>query len=191
MNNKNELVEIVAKNIAHYRKQLNMTQLDLAEKLNYSDKSVSKWERAEGMPDVYVLKELSDFFGVGLDDLVREHKFKPIAKKKKDLISFFYASLPWVVAAFVFALLSLLGIEGRWWLFFIGAIPASALTLYIFNTVWRRIVFIFVYQTIFIWSLSVLVFLLVNQPAAYYIFIATVPIYLFVMLLLFMIYKKR
>ncbi|MFQ9093492.1 MAG: helix-turn-helix transcriptional regulator [Ruminococcus sp.] len=42
----------IAGNISRYRKQLGMTQLDLSEKINYSDKSISKWERGDGIPDV-------------------------------------------------------------------------------------------------------------------------------------------
>ena len=48
-----------AKNIAAYRKSHKDTQLDLARKLNYSDKSVSKWERGEGLPDVYILAQIA------------------------------------------------------------------------------------------------------------------------------------
>ena len=56
-------------NIAAHRKRAGMTQACLAEKLNYSDKAVSKWERGESMPDVTTLVQLADLFGVSLDDL--------------------------------------------------------------------------------------------------------------------------
>ena len=60
----------IAGNIAKYRKQLGMTQIDLSEKINYSDKSISKWERGDGIPDVPTLVQLAEIFGVSLDDLV-------------------------------------------------------------------------------------------------------------------------
>ena len=41
-----------AKNITELRILNNMTQMELAEKLNYSDKTISKWERAESSPDI-------------------------------------------------------------------------------------------------------------------------------------------
>ena len=54
----------IAGNIAKYRKQLGMTQIDLSEKINYSDKSISKWERGDGIPDVEVDEiELKEFIG--------------------------------------------------------------------------------------------------------------------------------
>ena len=63
-----------SKNLIKLRKSINYTQADLAKKLNYSDKAISKWERSESMPDIYMLKEMADFFGVTIDFLLAEHK---------------------------------------------------------------------------------------------------------------------
>ena len=62
-----------AKNLIQLRKQMKITQVEFAEKINYSDKAVSKWERGESIPDVAVLKSIGDFFGVTIDFLVTEH----------------------------------------------------------------------------------------------------------------------
>ena len=69
-----ELGQIIGKNITRLRKIANMTQLELAEKLNYSDKSVSKWEQGNGIPDVRILMQIAELFGVTLDDLVHEQQ---------------------------------------------------------------------------------------------------------------------
>ena len=70
-----DLREIIAKNICALRTEANMTQLGLAELLNYSDKAVSKWERGEALPDVLVLKAIADHFGVSVDYLLTdEHR---------------------------------------------------------------------------------------------------------------------
>lgn len=50
-----------------------MTQAELGEQLNYSDKSISKWERGEAIPDAAVLKRMSEIFGVTVDYLLNEH----------------------------------------------------------------------------------------------------------------------
>ena len=63
-----------AKNIAAYRKAHKDTQLDLARKLNYSDKSVSKWERGEGLPDVYILAQIAQLYGVTVSNLIGEEE---------------------------------------------------------------------------------------------------------------------
>ena len=62
--------QIVAKNIADLRRASGLTQMEFAEKLNYSDKAVSKWERGDSLPDVAVLKQIADLFQVTLDYLV-------------------------------------------------------------------------------------------------------------------------
>ncbi|MEI3434697.1 MAG: helix-turn-helix transcriptional regulator [Clostridia bacterium] len=59
----NDLKRIIANNITNLRKSKNLTQLEFAKELNYSDKAISKWERAESIPDVVVLKQIADFFG--------------------------------------------------------------------------------------------------------------------------------
>lgn len=71
MEEKQDLTRILASNIAVRRKAAGMTQAELAEVLGYSDKTVSKWERAEGIPDVLCLKRMADIFGVRMDDLLK------------------------------------------------------------------------------------------------------------------------
>ena len=67
-----DLKQILAKNITALRQASRMTQLELAEKLNYSDKAISKWERGESIPDVTVLKAIADLVGVTLDYLLED-----------------------------------------------------------------------------------------------------------------------
>ena len=62
--------QIVAGNLAALRKAQGLTQLQLAEQLHYSDKAVSKWERGESMPDLAVMKQLADFYGIRIDDFL-------------------------------------------------------------------------------------------------------------------------
>ena len=67
--NEDVLKKNVSEKITFYRKAAGLTQLELAEKLNYSDKSVSKWERGDGLPDITVLTNMAELFGVSVDDL--------------------------------------------------------------------------------------------------------------------------
>lgn len=57
--------------IASLRKENGMTQLELAEKMNVTDKAVSKWERDLAFPDVQTLPKLAELFGVSVDDLIK------------------------------------------------------------------------------------------------------------------------
>ena len=70
---------IIANNIAKFRKEAKLTQAELAEKLNYSDKAISKWERGESLPDVIILNQIAQVFGITLDSLVSN---KPEKKKR-------------------------------------------------------------------------------------------------------------
>lgn len=69
-----DLKLVFARNLVALRRKEKLTQAELAEKINYSDKAVSKWERAESVPDVTVLVGIARFFGVTLDFLVTEHE---------------------------------------------------------------------------------------------------------------------
>ena len=79
-----DIKSVVAKNIAELRQANGMTQLELAEKLNYSDKAVSKWERGDSMPDISVLVEIADLFHVSLDYLIHEDHTAAQAEAKAE-----------------------------------------------------------------------------------------------------------
>ena len=76
-----DLKFILARNLTAYRKAMNLTQLELAEKLNYSDKAVSKWERAESVPDILILKKIADIYHVSIDDLIKDKDVTKIKVK--------------------------------------------------------------------------------------------------------------
>ena len=53
------------------RKENGMTQKQLADKMNLSDKTISKWERGKGCPDVSLLNDLSEIFGVNIEEILK------------------------------------------------------------------------------------------------------------------------
>ena len=134
------LRRIVAANIVSLRTANHMTQLELGEKLNYSDKAISRWERGEAVPDAGVLLQLSQLFGVTVDYLLHEHaeeksqKIPPrrINHRTVALISFIGV---WTAALFVFIVFYLLGqIQ---WLSFVYALPVSLTVLLVMNSVYH------------------------------------------------------
>lgn len=82
MENSIEINQKIAKNLTHYRKAAGLTQAELAEIINYSDKSVSKWESGNGVPDIYTLIQLAKLYGVTVDVLIGDAT-APIAVEKK------------------------------------------------------------------------------------------------------------
>src|SRR5574344_1560092 len=71
--------EIISKNIVGLRKKAKMTQQDLAEKLYYSDKAVSKWERGESLPDAEMLANIAKLFNVDVNYLFTDHDYKELS----------------------------------------------------------------------------------------------------------------
>lgn len=139
------LKNIIAQNIAQLRRDNNMTQLELAEKLNYSDKAISKWERGESLPDVAVLKNIADIFLVSVDYLLEEVHKKPVPpaartttrKRRRGVITWLGVLLAWMVATIAFVTLQLIfPAKMSAWLTFVWAIPVSAVVWLIMNSVW-------------------------------------------------------
>ena len=103
MEKEEKLRRNLANNLIHYRKESNLTQLQLAEKLNYSDKAISKWERAESVPDIYILNTLAELYSCSVDDLLSERiKVKRSFYKNRFIISLMAVALVWLVAIIVY-----------------------------------------------------------------------------------------
>lgn len=139
-----ELKKTVAENIIRLRTNAKLTQAELGEKLNYSDKSVSKWERAESLPDAFVLKSMAELFNVSVDYILGSHTEdeeievkNPIKKSNHKIISLIAIFGVWaaVLIAFVTTWITL----GKvYWLLFVYAIPVTFLLLLIFNSIWSK-----------------------------------------------------
>ena len=82
-----DLKQLIGKNITKLRTSSKLTQAEFAEQLNYTDKAVSKWERGESLPDIVILKQIADMFGVKVDYLLSEHfdDEKPIVGAEKKI----------------------------------------------------------------------------------------------------------
>lgn len=136
-----EMKKIVAENIMRLRTSLNLTQAQLGERLNYSDKSVSKWERGESIPDVFVLKAIADMGGVTVDYLLTRHdpdeELRPEAATRRYSRRFITLTVLagiCALAVLVFVVLWICGIIH--WMIFVYAVPVSLITLLVLNTIW-------------------------------------------------------
>ena len=157
------LNDILADNLVYYRKAKGLTQIQLAEELHYSDKSISKWERGEGLPDVLILKSLAEFYGIDVDDFFKQERKKISSprKKRKDhiFIKMFSIAIVWIVATITFFSVYVALVWPHSWLIFIYAVLVSAIVLLTLASVyWNRITF-FVSLSLLIWSLTVSVHL--------------------------------
>ncbi len=179
MEGEKDMQALIAKNLAEYRKAAGMTQLELSEKLNYSDKAVSKWERAEGVPDIFILKQIADIYGVTVNDLISERKAKlrNNPRFRKIAITALSVLLVWVVATAVYVLISLFQVTApKLWLIFMYAITASAIVALVFVSLWAKRKFALIPVSILIWSLAAALFLSVSVPNNWLFFIACIPV---------------
>ena len=141
----NDLKSVIAKNLIKYRKEKGFTQQELAEILNYSDKSISKWERGEGVPDIYILKQIAELYGVTVNDIIEmespSHENIPLVNKLKNhvLITLMSVMLVWFVATIAHSILKIIfPDEIRVLYCYIYAVPLSSIVFYIFNRIWFR-----------------------------------------------------
>lgn len=151
--NDEQLKQNLGANIVAYRKREGLTQMGLAEKLNYSDKAVSKWERGESAPDLPTLVQLAELFGVTVNDLlvdpnalpansgpvqrVMEKAVEKTLKRKADkrIILALSSLLVWFVALLAFVVVSSLDV-GKSWLAFFYAVPVNAIVLLSLCSAW-------------------------------------------------------
>ena len=149
-----QLKDMIGKNISAHRKRCGLTQAGLAEKLNYSDKAVSKWERGESMPDVSTLVQLAKLFEITVDELVSDPNALPAEtagvqkamgkvvektlkrKANKNIILSLSSLLVWFVALLIYVVAASAGFpQGA--LAFLYAIPANAIVLLSLRSAWR------------------------------------------------------
>lgn len=162
-----ELKMTIAKNLAAYRKLNNLTQLELAEKLNYSDKSVSKWERGDGLPDILVLKTIADFYGITVNDFMLNGKPKKhrTVRHQQILIPLLSVAFVWLIATVVYMVLKMLPFDltGEY-LSFIYAIPASMAVLTFFSAKWWYRLFTLLTVSGLVWGVALCLFLSISVP---------------------------
>ena len=141
-------------NIAAYRKRLGWTQAELAEKLNYSDKAVSKWERGESVPDVLTMADMAGKLGTTVNDLLADPNALPEQtgavqqtmgkvvqktlkrKANKNIILALSSILVWFVALFLYVVLSTFDVPNSWLAFFC-AVPADAIVMLSLRSAWH------------------------------------------------------
>lgn len=178
----------IAKNIVELRKRKKWTQAELAERINYTDKAVSKWERGESTPDVEVLYKMSDLFGVTVDFFFHEYSLENMKKYKQQKSNFVTKMAilglsiiaVWFISSviFVYALLQNIDSVRTFWVAFVWAVPVSFIVAIIY------LIFIKIYKplpylgTLALWTLLASIYLnaLVMGSNIWLIFLIGIPI---------------
>ncbi|MBQ7870662.1 MAG: helix-turn-helix domain-containing protein [Oscillospiraceae bacterium] len=174
----------IAENIAFYRKRSGDTQAELAAKLNYSDKSVSKWERGDGTPDIFILNRIADLYHIQVQDLLREKKV-PKEGRRHLLITLLAVGLVWLVATVLFSLaFTFRVLTDHAWLVFIYATAVSGIVCEVFSALWWNRLAQLVSCTFINWGVGLSLVLSLRLPGIVYIVCAVLEVLLILFFLL-------
>jgi transcriptional regulator with XRE-family HTH domain len=186
-----------ARNLTAFRKNARLTQLQLAEKLNYSDKAVSKWECGDTLPDVATLSAIAEFFSVSIDELIAcETPKKRFNAKEHVFITLLSCGLSFLVFSIVFLTATLMGVPDAWMLA-IYMIPATSIVAIVFAAIWFGHTATEIAVSALVWSLGLSLFLTLlvfaGLPAGqlWFIFIVCAIIQLLVLLFFGLLKNKK
>lgn len=178
-----ELKLISASNIIKLRTGAGLTQAELGEKLNYSDKTISKWERGEAIPDAYVLTQMAEIFGVTVDYLLSSHDAwespeQQAARQEEagysvNMIIAISVLGVWTMALTIFVLLWLFDII--LWETFVVALPVSILTYMVLICVFRRRRHLQFVIAAFVLSLFILLYFTLPMQKPWQLFLIAIP----------------
>lgn len=190
-----ELKRVIASNIVKYRTSMGLTQYELAQKLNYSDKSISKWERGLSLPDVIVLKQMADLFSIKVDEFYEVHETDVIIEEPKQrklsrlIITLLACGLVWLVATLIYVALNWLGVVGSWKCF-VYAIPATFVVAIVFSVLWGRKWLQLVIISLFVWTFLASIYITFLGTKAWLLFFIGIPMQVLVLLWYTLIYNK-
>lgn len=176
---------IIANNISSLRQAHGITQSELAEKLNYTDKLVSKWERGESVPNAFTLKQLGEIFGVSVDYLFTDHRSgeqKPSGRRRasRGIITAISICGIWAIAFFIFVVLWILDCTVP--SIFVYTITVSLITLLVLNSIWNGGKHNYIIVSVLIASIVLSVYVALIKYNCWQIFLLILPADLIVLL---------
>lgn len=186
---------VIAKNLVTLRKKSNLTQLQLAEKLNYSDKAISKWEKGEALPNINVLMALADFYEVKIQDIVYEHKVVEPKKSKnrlRGILISLSSMMVWLIATIIFVALTYTEFRDKAWYAFIIALPMFFLVITIFLAVWKNNLLASIFASLMVWSFILMISLILEEYQVWMVYLIGLPLQIIIVLAgLFVHFKNR
>ena len=190
--------EIIASNLVSLRKDRRYTQQELAAKLNYSDKAVSRWEHAETLPDIETLCKICEIYGVKFEYLLQKEQPKknnPYVIKRDTpnqiVITLIAVAAVWIAATVAFSYASI-ALSATMWSLFIWAIPVTAAVCLICNAYFfKNKVFKYILSSIITWTLILSVYIELLEHNFWLLFIVAIPIQVIIILLAILKYNKR
>lgn len=183
------LNNILSTNLIKLRKSKNLTQAELASLLQYSDKTISKWENGEIIPSVENLIKLANIYSVSLDEItkpIEDTRLQPsqdlsTIKRNKILISLLAIAAVWIIATIVFVYTEIIW-QAVYWKVFIWAVPASCIVALSFIKVWGNRKLGIIISSLLVWTLITAFFLEFLEYNLFAIYFIGVPVQLSIVL---------
>ena len=185
-----DLKPIIAKNITELRRSAGMTQIELAGKLNYSDKAVSKWEHGDSTPDINILADIASTFGVSVDYLLTEvHEPETDPQEKKDrvrhyqkMVTLICCAMVWLIATIVYVIPS--------WMAFVYAVPVTCIVYLVFNSIWGSRFNNYYIISALLWSVLISIFFTLLKYNLWLLFAIGIPSQIIIFLWSRLHYRK-
>lgn len=173
---------ILADNLTKLRKKHKLTQVELAHKLGFSDKSVSKWEQGDTIPDIETIKKIADLYGVSVDSLLedkpQEDEIDTRERKRimtnKIIITLLAVTVVWTSSIVLFTIVNIL-YNAYYWQSFVWALPASSIIILIFNSIWGKKRYNYLIVSILLWTLCLSVHLQFLNYTLWLLYIVAIP----------------
>lgn len=173
---------ILADNLTKLRKKHKLTQVELAHQLGFSDKSISKWEQGDAIPDIETIKKIADLYGVSVDSLLedkpQEDEIDTKERKRimtnKIIITLLAVTVVWTSSIVLFTIVNIL-YNAYYWQSFVWALPASSIIILIFNSIWGKKRYNYLIVSILLWTLCLSVHLQFLNYTLWLLYIVAIP----------------
>lgn len=178
--NMKNLREIIPHNISTLRKEMGLTQMDLAKKVNYSDKAVSRWEKGEVLPDIETLQQIAKTLGVPLEYLFEQHA--QVGTKTRNRPSIHEILFQVLIVCVIWTVLTIMFVYSQviynvsYWQVFVWGVPLTALFCIYYNRKWKNKNINFAWRTVFTWSFLTAVYVQFLSQNLWLVFIIGIPI---------------
>lgn len=195
-----KLRKIVCENLITLRKANNLTQLDLSKKINYSDKTISRWEKGEVLPDYEALETISNVYNIDIAYFFKNHNEEEIVKKNNDRKKYQYAILA-LFACFIWTALTMIFVyliytkDIIMWPLYVLGVPLTCIIINYANKHYLKNRFVFfISYSIILWSSITYIFLQLtffnSISSAWLFYIIGVPVQPCIILMSYIKYEK-
>lgn len=154
---------VVAKNLIKFRKSQHLTQAEFADKINYSDKSVSKWEKGEAIPSLEILVKICEIYSLPIEYFTTDNNQEiPFGNKKRKINKIVVTLLSivavWLVALFSFLFLQI-ALNINLWILFVWALPVMFVVTTVFACLWSmKHRYLYISISLLVWTLVIAVY---------------------------------